>query len=1671
MTTLRGRLENSKGENVLLEGCRVEVFFTQLVVVETGDGAAAPMIRAVVATTPRVVVPGDTGLAAGDARRSRRSSRSAAIGALSGAAGPTATAATTATAVSPATAGTSAGTGDGGTGAGDSTATEDARPDGEGTGETAPQAVSGRVATLTDYLGKFVVTVPDAQDLARPSLEFVVSSPAGQRIGGETRKVEGLDIDNVRITVRKVDTIPLTPPTNLPEPLTRRVTGRVIERNGRALPASLQVLIFARAVGSTAPQVVGTDPPVLVARADATGYFFGDAPNTDFGGAAAIVAGVANEIPIALEGSRIPQKIALVIELPAADAPATTKDDCDCEPGAAPPRTPSHEDIDAAPETYSVDLGTGRCIQFNTPNRAIEEFDFFTVVRTTEPEITGLTLADENLTGHGNPPIGHRLPPPPPPSGYVPPPPGGSGGNVPPPPPGGSGGPGQPSGQPVHTATAVMAMTAQPSGASAVVLGDKLTERGYQLDKRLEKYLGGLRPPGRGVLNSNNPVDWDSTPTFYEAATIAHGHLLHYKQVWYADGYSLGDLLYSLPLAPGQKKLISVVDWERREQAERTEATFGSEQLSAALSRDRDLGEVVTGALTESSRGGSKSTSAGVGVGTGTAGNGSYQGFNFGALIGVSGGYGESNSNAWQDSARTLSTSSVQNLRDRTLQSASAIRGIRSSVVHTVAQGEAVRATTEVVANHNHCHALTIQYFEVLRHLKLVHELADVQECLFVPLPMSEFTLEKALRWRQPLETYLQKRQLAPGFDALRRVLTNWTEVDYPLGRYADESVRSIAGEIQLTVIIPLPPFPERPKPDPADTAADAATKLEQAVNPTTGPMGIFLAIATGGASLIAGAVTDTAIAATKAATQGARALADEMYALSPQERYDKFQQEVMPGLVAGFVDQLELWALVGNTEMRVPGADFTLVSTYQPGLPLLVGLRGTLQGSFARADYTQLRIKSEAGLPSGCRVIVNSATIRYRTPTFEHAFVDDLRVNDDIDLPKVTATTQHGWEVTIQRVRDGEGASLYTPIDSWEQRSPRLEDWRLAWELVDHLNDNLEFYHHAIWWTMDPNRRYMLLDGYVAPGAQGRSVASVVENRLIGIVGNSLVMPVADGNHLDPRFNAVTGQTVDMRDFYRVDPPVPASRVSLPTRGVFAEAVMGQCNACEQIDDTRFWRWEDSPIDEPPGIEAASTATRRGEPPDVQPSQFPAPIVSIQNAPTAPDPIGVRAALDTLAKQSFTDITGLAGTQANAAAAYQQALDTAFKFGKEASVLAQAASMNKNIDKTMDAIDKADTGNKIDKDTAKDLRTTALKKLVGDDTSGKVDTGDVQKKLDVISNAAKNNQVPTGAAQDISKSVLKTLTGAGSDTGSSEMLNELGRQLDPKALQSLKQGADGSFEIQQALFQGTDVGSQGVGDAVRWWDLLGFRPPQNLIDGLVARDLSWQRIVDGYGDVNLDFYLMEITKLPKDPAGGAQFSPEAFFEYVRIHFPEILIEYPGMVGPSLEEYEAADLTKWKSAAPLGAVMKFRIDARPYADAYPSFPSSGLAIPEWGLVLCAEHSKDGSAGDWHWNFVTVTGNGLIGYHPVSGTRQFGLRKSDTSYMFYVRAADRVTTIAEYALSPLVFSGGDRYWRGFFENLSTFITDNGGTATMGPIYSHRHPWGLVTAAMPKPPPTA
>lgn len=1242
-----------------------------------------------------------------------------------------------------------------------------------------------RVTTRAEPAGAFSLELPDM--LADETIQLEAYGPAGMRIGVSRVKVPWpSDLEIVlAVDVSELTAVPGRGASTSRVAPTLRITGRIIERAGRSVPAGLQVVLLGRAEGEPEDRARA----VFVARCEAGGYFQGDGSGMMFAQVIALVAGAGAGIPVALETGRLPRSLPLVVDL--SDETAAASSDCACADG---------------------DAEGARCARIDTTNRAIDEFDHFTVVRTTEPDIVSFTFesrvpvagASDTLvlasleeavaaarrelteatatslpsaeiaakraqyqraialrdgfdrlfnsyygmveidleemlrrrkTGPWKPDderanlvaelTAH--------AGLVPSvaaevadrllrivqSPATDDTHV---------------GSVAHGVFHSAVMVAQGEGriaeaglatlsasdvnaqarvqaatlalaAATTALEVKRSEIAARARESLDR--SSRKPAGRVPITARTMVDWDETPTFYQAAEIAHGHLLHFKQVWFADGFSVGDLLYSLPLAPGQKKLVSVLDWERREGAERREDTRADESLAAQLSADRDLSEIVSGALAEHVAGGSRGASRGIAAGHGGAMNGSYQGMNFGALHGISGGYGDANSDAWQDSARDLAASTLQSVRDKTQQSAAAVRSLRSTVVTTASQGESVRATTETVANHNHCHALTIQYFEVLRHFRIEHELADVRECLFVPLPMAAFDLAKVLRWRQELAAHLKVPRLLSGFDAARRVSTAWSQEDVPIARYADEYIESLSGELTLTISIPLPPMPAPATPPPEDIAANTATAIVDALHPTTGFLGVLLAVVSGGASLVAGALTHGAIQATRAAALGARTLAEQMAGeTDPVKRYERFHHDIVPGVVEAFVDQLELYLWGDGVRMRVP-ADFTLVSSYEPGIPLSVAVRAQVAGRMKRSDVERLVVQSSTPLPAAFRAVVNAARLRYRTRSFEHGLVDDPRVNDDVDPPLASAEVSPAGEVTVHAaIADtGRGATLYSALDSWEQRRPRAEDQRLASELVEHLNDNFEYYHQAIWWAMDPNRRFMLLDGFIAPGGGGRSVASVVENRLLGIVGNCMVMPVAHGVHLSPR-NAVDrkGDRIELRDLYRGEADPPPTRISLPTRGVFAEAMMGNCNSCEKIDDSRFWRWEDSPIDEPPAIESLSTGTRRAEPSGLAATAFPAPIVAFQNAPAAPAPTGLTSALASLG-QPFTDITGLAGTQANAAAAYQQAMDNALQFGHEAASLAKQAAMMKSKDAVLSEISKAkDSGDISEADAEEHL-------------------------------------------------------------------------------------------------------------------------------------------------------------------------------------------------------------------------------------------------------------------------------------------------------------------------------------------------------------------------------
>ena len=1124
--------------------------------------------------------------------------------------------------------------------------------------------------------GEFVLVVPE--DHVLPEVTVLrVKNPTGVIVHDEPTRTDRLPGIRIRLPRATPDVVQPVAPGE--KALGRLINGRAITESGQPLPIGVPVTIWGRLRGSAA----NSEPRLFNATHLQQNGFFSlpwppDALDEAFGR-------VQNspDIPIPLdENDLLPLRIILVVDNEFAGQlspdPAATTD--------ITPHLPSEVELTENSAVFSQDLGA-ECVQINRPNRVLEEFPYRFVVRVTEPLVRKLTEGGVPLT---NIRALERI------VIYL------------------------------RTVWLNSGGTAQEFNLTAedlLGLDDKTlkeilatlslssikddTER-LRILKELRRIVELIRKtqraPGRTTLNSFNAIDWDDTPTLHEAASVAIGHILHYRQVWRADGYSLGDLLYSLPLAPGQKRRIAFLDWTREEQATRQEMLEEEEQLSAFLERDRDVLEIVNSNLREEIDGSSSSKVWGGGGGIG----GGFIGSGWGIFGGFAGGGGGSETTSRQDASRELSAQSLQQLRDRTSQRASSLRDLRSTVVQTLAQNERVRAQTEVVANYNHCHALTIEYFEILRHFQVSHELFDVTECLFVPMPMSFFDAPKALRWREALSGALLDRSLLPAFDSAQRVADSWVGWDYPPNRYSELSPERLEGELRISFVLP------RPR-DKDDGAIDV-------------PSWFWIH------RLLATTITE---------------LYNTVILPARQEERDRvFRLRVAPVIAENLVNRLRFSIISTDGSRYDVPLDATLVSRYEEGAPLYVTLRpaGAIQ-PLPREQIAQFSLRYEGPeLPEDAQVIVRSGRMRWVAELFNAILFDEPRLLNDIGVDD---------EVTIS-----------TPVSRAESRNPRREDEDRVAQLLRHLNDNLEYYHCELFSRMDHARRFMLLDGVVVPNTGGLSAASLVENQVIGIVGNSLVLPVAPGFQLDPTLATDETRRAELLDLYAAN-PAPPLRISLPTRGVFAEAVLGDCNSCEVKDESLFWRWEESPIpDEPPALMPLSTESRAADTPPLTPTSLPSPLVQFQQVPEFPDPTGLRTALEILQRSDlFKDVTGLEQTQRNALAAFEKALGVAKSFGGQAANIALQQETGKNIDRTLNQIEQAQASGSLTPDQASALAYNALRSLSGQppaEQEAPLASPAVQEAVEAAAQAERGQVSVSTPAETVEASFDDTETGVG---------------------------------------------------------------------------------------------------------------------------------------------------------------------------------------------------------------------------------------------------------------------------------------------------------------------
>jgi len=881
----------------------------------------------------------------------------------------------------------------------------------------------------------------------------------------------------------------------------------------------------------------------------------------------------------------------------------------------------------------------------------------------------------------------------------------------------------------------------------------------------------------RRQVNVSNQIQWDAPMPLVQAASISHGHLLTYRQVWRADGYSMGDLLYSLPLAPGQQKQIAIKDWDRKDSASRSGEITAEDSLSNTLSQDRDINEIVSANLSENIEASSKATTKGASFGAGSSigaaaavpVGGVPVNLKAGFSGGMSMGIGTGSSEASQTAARNLSGNNMNQLRMKTMQNASSVRSQRTTVVSTIEQSERSMVTTESVGNYNHCHAITIQYFEVLRHLAVHSELVDVQECLFIPLSVSMFDDEKIIRWGDLLKPALrapmyQFNRLLTGFEAVRRFYElNYlgrpeAEVYYnvPRGRYCDEEIRKISGSLKLKIKLSCPVKTLRPM------DANLSQLYQNFTSNNSNPLllgGMHLS------DILIDQVEDRRIWQDQLGfISEVENIRLRVNRVADHEREMVFQQELAKvngigqlaermKLVIGTPDVNELPSRIvlnRNTTMRVRGEAVVYELTFST-------LRNTLISDRQDIISFGVRMNWSGQLPLGSIVTMEHIRAEYETD-FNNALLCDQRPILDLSLQE---------------------ALVRTPMQEAEMVSPRAEDLRMRNELLDHINGNLEYYHKAIWVQMDEDRRLMLLEGFqiqVPPRenpiyAHGNgepqylfgdnptvpnfmSLSSVIENRLISIAGNSLVMPEAKGFNLNPNFRHINDEVeIDGKKVSRLllhympekGYKDTTFRISIPTKGVFAEAVMGACNSCEKIDNTRYWKWEEHPIPNNPttiGEVALSGQNNNSVMTLTDPSFSDKGLISQQTGATLTDPNSLAAAFNNLNKSSFNDYTGLAANQKNAAFALASQTAAAQTYAKAAAEIAKSMEIPKNGDMVVESIKR----NVQDSEKQKELIEQYYSNALGGKGSGDKETGTSEKLIDKLVDSDKGRHSLTNA-------------------------------------------------------------------------------------------------------------------------------------------------------------------------------------------------------------------------------------------------------------------------------------------------------------------------------------
>lgn len=564
--------------------------------------------------------------------------------------------------------------------------------------------------------------------------------------------------------------------------------------------------------------------------------------------------------------------------------------------------------------------------------------------------------------------------------------------------------------------------------------------------------------------------------------------------------------------------------------------------------------------------------------------------------------------------------------------------------------------STEVIRNINYAHSITVIYHNILRHLRIDVDFASARECLFVPFAMRPFNDRRAYRWKDTLGAVLLKPQYLVGLGALKQCFYHGNGQEPPT---TTDSLQMLQGSLGIKLVIAEPAGDSEGK-----FCAANWKSIESHLPVAESPQTIWTKTHNS-----AGSMTFQANYAPLLASKW----------LSDFALYDnngqKFNSVVWRSNAARYQSDGTVWASFTITS-EIPASE-----------------RNRLKELSVRATWT---------LPSGSTAEIKSVDLEYKS-----SLATEVRTSvGSIEQPLLTLWSQ-GETYSSAFISCPE--EVYGPGIQYGNSEEAVTD------LVDHLNANLEYYHKAIWWTMDRDKLFMLLDSMtMLYNDQQVSLANIVERDPITVAGNCLVYRVSPGIFLGTPDGSITS-TEELYNLYHPTTVSEPMHISLPTDGVYAQTLMDECVALEEHYGNHDWALADKDPDLGTLSWSELAPESKVDTSKLKPTELPSSIINFTNFSPVPQAQGIAGVLEAVQNgEAFRDMTGLAKTQELVQSSMTAAAGLATSFGERAVALAQQRQAVDTMDRKMASIERAKEKGLISKEDAAKLTNEALSQFGG---------------------------------------------------------------------------------------------------------------------------------------------------------------------------------------------------------------------------------------------------------------------------------------------------------------------------------------------------------------------